>query len=107
MNVSVNEGDWVDGKVEWWWKYVLPPEPQFWAAILAQRVQVIEGPDPQPSPWLQAQAVGLEAVAMLQAVAKITDLNQRTSLLNEVVRRFAAAADAVKVSTGGVKTAKS
>lgn len=105
MNVSVNDGDWVDGKVEWWWKYVLPAETQFWAAVLAQRVQVGAGQDPERAPWRQAQAAGVEAVAMLQAAANITDLKQRTELLNEVVRRFTAAANAVKAPVGGLKSA--
>ena len=64
-----------------------------WAAILAQRVQLI---DPHPSPWLQAQALGSEAVAMLQAVKSISDANQRTRLLTEVAERLLAAGKALK-----------
>jgi hypothetical protein len=63
---EVNEGDWVEGEVQWWWKYVLPAREKFWLAILAARL------DPVPEPWRQG-LVGeiLEGVAMLQASARV------------------------------------
>ena len=98
---QVNDGDWIEGKVEWWWKYVIPAESQFWAAILAEQAQrATTQLDPEPSPWRQAQARGLEAVAMLQALRKITDSKQQARLLAEIGERFHSAEQALHVTAG-------
>jgi hypothetical protein len=98
-STSINDGDWIDGKVEWWWKYVIPSEASFWIAIVAQRAQLLAGQDPQPAPWRKAQSLASEAVAMLQAAENINDVNQRSRLLNEVAERLGAAGQALREET--------
>jgi hypothetical protein len=93
---QINDGDWIEGKVEWWWKYVIPAESQFWAAILAERAQRATAQlDPEPAPWRHAQARGLEAVAMLQALHGIADPKQRNRLLAEIGERFHSAEESL------------
>jgi hypothetical protein len=99
--MSLNEGDWIDGKVEWWWKYVIPGENQFWAAILAQNASVVGRQGPDPVPWRQAIVLGFEAVAMLQAATNISDVKERAKLLSEVVEKFSTAAQRLKPEAAG------
>jgi hypothetical protein len=91
--MALSDGDWIEGKVEWWWKYVIPAESQFWAAILVERVATSAGQHANPSS--QAQSLGFEALAMLQAAHKISDSKERMRLLSEVGERFHAAGEAL------------
>jgi hypothetical protein len=92
--MALSDGDWIEGKVRPWWKYVIPAETQFWTAILNQRASMKAGP--QPDPWRRAQSLSLEAVAMLQAVASIADAKERTSILSEAGELLRAAELAVR-----------
>jgi hypothetical protein len=67
LQASVNDGDWVDGAVQWWWKYVFPIRHKFWAVLVDERATRVA--DPTPDPWKEL-VLGdlLEATAMLSAV---------------------------------------
>ena len=71
LQATVNEGDWVEGAPQWWWKYVFPVRVQFWSTLLAERVKRVRT-DPEPHPWKE-QVLGelLEATAMLHAMSGI------------------------------------
>ncbi len=87
----LSDGDWVEGEVKWWWKYVFPRREQFWLNILVQRL------DPQPDPWLQAVTGEiLEGVAMLHAAARIGDEAIKSRLKNEAANKIADAAKSLQ-----------
>jgi hypothetical protein len=89
----MNEGDWVEGEVKWWWKFVFPQKAQFWGQIL-QHVTV--SLNPEPDPWLQATtAEVLEAVVMLHAAAKATDREQRANLHKDAAKTLESAVAAI------------
>ena len=61
-----NDGDWIEGAVRWWWKYVIPNPASFWQAVLSQ-ISL----EPVPQPWLQRVTGGvMEGVAMLHAASR-------------------------------------
>jgi hypothetical protein len=95
-NVTINDGDWIEGRPQWWWKYVMPAESTFWATIVSQRAQTVAVQGPSPDPWKQAKTLGAEAVAMLYAAANVTDAKQRTQLLDEAAQKLGAAGKAVQ-----------
>ncbi len=68
----INEGDWVEGEPQWWWKYVFPTRAQLWALLVADRFRAVAGPHPEP--WRE-QVLGdvLEAAALLQAINVVDD----------------------------------
>ena len=66
---QLNEGDWVEGAPQWWWKYVIPNPASFWQAVLS-----IVAMEPDPHPWLQRVTGGvLEGVAMLHAASRVDE----------------------------------
>ena len=83
----LNDGDWVEGEVKWWWKYVFPRREQFWLDILARIT------DPIPEPWLQAVTGDiLEGIVMLHVTARIDDEAIKSRLKNEAANKIAEAA---------------
>jgi hypothetical protein len=82
----MNEGDWVEGEVKWWWKFVFPQKAKFWGQILQNMTVSL---NPQPDPWLQATTADvLETVVMLHAATKATDREQRASLYKEAAQKL-------------------
>jgi hypothetical protein len=87
----MNDGDWVEGEVQWWWKFVFPQKAQFWVTLL----QTIR--DPSPDPWVQATTGEvLEAVVMLHAAAKAVDKEQRATLHKEAAQTLEGAVAAIR-----------
>jgi len=91
---NVNEGDWVEGEVKWWWKYVMPSEATFWGAILAARYR---SADPEPSPWYQGvSGQVMEGLAMLKASARIGTGVEADKLKAEGAAKIAKAATGIR-----------
>jgi hypothetical protein len=91
---QVNEGDWVEGEVKWWWKYVFPAKAQFW-----QLLAVIKA-EPHPDPWFQAFSGQVqEALAMVNASTSIMDKEAGARLKHEGVEKIAKALSSVRNAT--------
>jgi hypothetical protein len=93
LQAAVNEGDWVEGAPQWWWKYVFPARLKFWSRMLAERVATAG--DPSPDPWKE-QVIGglLEAAVMLSAVPG-ADASVATKLKGEAKTKIALATRAI------------
>jgi hypothetical protein len=90
---DVNEGDWVVGESKWWWKYVMPSESVFWAAVLAAKSR---GAEPEPSPWLQGvSGQVMDGLAMLNAAARIGKSDEAAKLKKEATAKITRAIAAV------------
>ena len=81
MAYADSDGDYIEGTVQWWWKYVLPNREQMWLAVLTSR-------EPDPHPWLR-KATGevLEGLVMLHAAAR-ADQAAGNRLRSEAVERI-------------------
>jgi hypothetical protein len=87
---QLNEGDWVEGEPQWWWKYVLPASEKFWVAVLSARL------DPEPGPWRQGLVAKiLEGVAMLQASERVGDKAIGARLKNEALKQMGGAMESL------------
>jgi len=90
---NVNEGDWVEGEPKWWWKYVMPSESVFWAAVLAAKSR---GATPEPAPWLQGVSGQImDGLAMLNAAARIGHADEAAKLKQEATTKISRAVAAV------------
>jgi len=90
---NVNEGDWVEGEPKWWWKYVMPSESVFWAAVFAAKNRRSE---PEPSPWLQSvSGQVMDGLAMLNAAARIGKTDEAAKLKKEATAKITRAVAAV------------
>src|SRR5215470_15596954 len=88
----MNDGDWVEGEVQWWWKYVFPARARFWAAMVAaERVEA-----PEPTPWFEGVAGQLlGSVALLGAAVRAGDPGLRQRLKGEAIKKMTAAGNQV------------
>jgi hypothetical protein len=90
----MNEGDWVVGPPQWWWKYVFPPREQLWLSILASKFSQVA--DPAPDPWFQGvSAEILEGLVMLHAAATVAEEAARVRLKDEATRKITQAVQAI------------
>ncbi len=81
--MALGDGDWVEGSVRWWWKYVFPAKDVFYGQLLgAERVI-----DPIPQPWRQATGELLEASAMLHAIGNVSDPATKSRLQTEIAAK--------------------
>ena len=86
----MNEGDWVEGEPQWWWKYVFPARSRLWASLLAEHVT------PHPQPWRE-EVLGdvLEAAVLINAAARADDeVSER--LKEEARAKLSRAHDAIQ-----------
>ena len=93
----MNDGDWVEGKPQWWWKYVFPAEEQFWASILQNQVSKagqVNGPSPEP--WRKEVTAILEGLAMVNATATVGKGEIGEKLRAEGVAKIVAAANKLR-----------
>jgi hypothetical protein len=87
----MNNGEWVEGQPQWWWKYVFPQRSRFWLSLLSDLVDERAGP--QPEPWVEELTSGvLEGLVMLQGVAHVQDEAQRISLRETALQKIRSAA---------------
>ena len=87
---QLNEGDWVEGEPQWWWKYVFPARERFWLAVLSASL------DPEPVPWRQGLVAKiLEGVAMLQASERVSDKAIATRLKSEALKQMGGAMESL------------
>lgn len=93
LQADVNEGDWVVGAPQWWWKYVFPARIKFWSKLLAERVDGAS--DPSPDPWKE-QVIGgiLEAAVMLNAAPR-AEASVATRLKTEAKAKIAQAVKSI------------
>lgn len=77
----MEDGDWVEGAPEWWWKYVFPARIDFWLGILQRQ-------GPVPDPWKEATGHILEGLAMVRAVAAVDDPQIKERLHQEAVAKI-------------------
>ena len=89
----MSDGDWVEGKPQWWWKYVFPAEKQFWASVLEN--QAVHVASPHPEPWHQATIEIMQGVAMINATASMGKSDVSERLRAEGVAKIVAAANKV------------
>jgi hypothetical protein len=82
-------GDWVDGPVRWWWKYVFPVKDVFYANLLP-RLKVGKVAGPQPEPWRQVAGELLETSAMVHALDSISDSATKSKLQTEAAAKLQA-----------------
>ena len=93
----MNDGDWAEGKPQWWWKYVFPSREQLWLAVLHDRIdRGVQVSRPSPEPWREQTAVILEGVAMLQATTMIDNAEVSKRLTQEAVAKIIRAAEQVR-----------
>jgi hypothetical protein len=87
----MNEGDWVEGAPQWWWRYVLPAQEEFWRLI------AYGGPDtdPTPDPWKQASISLLEAVVLVCGISRTAERDAKTRLHQEAVQKLQSASKAL------------
>jgi hypothetical protein len=93
----MNDGDWVEGEAQWWWKYVFPARARFWAAMVAaERIE-----DPEPTPLFEDVAGQLlGSVALLGAAVRVGDPGLRQRLKGEAMQKMTAATQAVQAQKG-------
>jgi hypothetical protein len=80
---TISDGDWVEGEVKWWWKYVFPAASNLWRAVLQASSDV-----PDPSPWRQQIGRLLESIVMLQASSKVSDRDVAEKLSKEAIHNI-------------------
>lgn len=85
-------GDWVEGKPQWWWKYVFPARGDFWLGVI-QRL------GPSPDPWKEASADILEGLAMVHGIAAVGDPQIKERLHQEAVTKILRGANSLAGKT--------
>lgn len=86
-------GDWVEGDVKWWWKYVLPSQEVFWATVVAQQATLVSRA-PEQGSHIVSEA--MQAVAMLTASARVTDTAVASRLRNEAADKLRGASEKIQ-----------
>jgi len=94
----LDNGLFVEGKPQWWWKYVFPEKTTFWLSVLnAKLAQEQKVADPDPNPWLQElTAEILESLTMLHSSATIREEAVSQRLKEEAVTKIRSALETVK-----------
>lgn len=93
----MNEGDWIEGEPQWWWKYVFPSRERFWGSVLSDRMLKAKFvSEPSPSPWFAGVAAEiLEGLVMLHASDTVAaEVSQK--LQEEAVGKIMRAAEQVR-----------
>jgi hypothetical protein len=90
----MNDDGWLEGVPQWWWKFVLPSQEEFWRLI------ALGGPDTEPvaDRWKQAAVSLLEALALLRGIDKGADAQGKTRLHQETIQRIQNALKAVEAT---------
>lgn len=95
-----NEGDWVEGKPRWWWKYVFPAPIRFWISALNEKLakdKKVVNLDPDPEPWLEGvTAEILESLTMLHTSTTVREEGVSQRLKEEAVEKINSALKTVK-----------
>lgn len=92
MSAQVNDGDWVEGAVQWWWKYVLPSREIFWTNVIARVSEL----GPSPDPWREQVGEILAGIAMLRSSAKVSDRAVAEKLSKESISKINGAVEALQ-----------
>lgn len=86
--MAIGDGDWVEGKPQWWWKYVFPSRVDFW-------LQALSHMGPSPDLWKQEIGTVLEGLTMLHVVTTINDAQAKERLHREAVSKIVEGANAL------------
>ena len=94
----LSEGDWVEGKPQWWWKYVFPSETRFWLLILNENLAKDKNfAEPEPEPWLEGvTAEILESLTMLHTATTVREEPVSQRLKKEAVAKINSALKVVR-----------
>ncbi len=94
----LGDGDWVEGKPQWWWKYVFPSPTRFWLFTLNERLEKYKNfVDPEPDPWLEGVTVEiLESLTMLHTAMTVREEAVSQRLKQEAVAKINSALKTVR-----------
>ena len=94
----LSEGDWVEGKPQWWWKYVFPSKIRVWLLILNEKWAKDKNfAEPEPDSWLEGlTAEILESLTMFHTATTVREEAVSQRLKQEAVAKINSALKVVR-----------